>query len=969
MFGWGGKKKADGGNTPKPKQAAAPLSTGYDPSDFDDDIEAPELSESDLNDPALLAELQQLAGASKPKKAALPPPPPAPAKRKPAPARPAAENDGVDVEAVLAGVDFGSDDVEVQFDESDMRDPELLAALRAMGGADSASDAEDESPVSPGSDASRISDGDNSPVSDKPMPKAQPHVPKTPERKSSLHAPPPPQHHVGPVETQLSEEALASSQEEETLPLEYRLKSKDVTVLAKYVQLEKIKALNKKRAGDREGAVQSLRDSKALEQRLQQVTDAIERKEAPPSYQPPTTTVNEFSPPPQPIAVTKSNISISVTPQAVEPGTTAEAPPEVQLSVSSENVDLSNQLPTSTLTLEALTRRQLDYKRHALEAKKANDLGRAREFLTVAKLMQDPIDSLSIGVGLPDGYHLPPPPSEMPITQPAEEAKPAAASTPVKTPQKAGMKASATNQTPTKNNGTPGKDAPHTPLGVVVRETIDLGNISHPTSSASPTIKSGADLFQHIETALESQIATCTTVAAHYYKQTKKNEALTFHKMKKGLQTDLDTLRVLKATPNAQAPAFKYTILRYEIEQAIPEIAPDEMEMQIVRAWDLGSREVKSEDVESLVAFDLGWPVDEATSETAAEGKGETGTVKRNAAPEYAFSRKVKIARTRGFQRYLERKKATFEVFHYQRGFLLLGKRVSLGRIQVKMEPLLTKCEVHEIAELVDAANPRRTTGGKIEVRLRLRSPISKPDVVVKEERWLTIDFSGGAGTNVVTTPVSASSDASPLSITSPEGLSPASASPAKPKPARAPSPNHLTPAGPQAPSSAQPPKRQPSPQTQQQTQQPPRANTPSPQTPTPTAGTTEDTTDLELQFASPDTLVSNAVLEKELESVTHQILALQKQPSSPTTTSTLEDLQDKKLAYELRMNMLVLRVQGGLSMDGYVNEVKKAIGETTRMAQAFKRAGKVELARQALMRVKWMRAEVEEVEAALAEG
>lgn len=52
-----------------------------------------------------------------------------------------------------------------------------------------------------------------------------------------------------------------------------------------------------------------------------------------------------------------------------------------------------------------------------------------------------------------------------------------------------------------------------------------------------------------------------------------------------------------------------------------------------------------------------------------------------------------------------------------------------------------------------------------------------------------------------------------------------------------------------------------------------------------------------------------------------------------------------------------------------YVIKVKEAITSTKSAALTFKRAGRVEVAKQALMRVKIMTGEVEEVEQAIAEG
>jgi hypothetical protein len=42
--------------------------------------------------------------------------------------------------------------------------------------------------------------------------------------------------------------------------------------------------------------------------------------------------------------------------------------------------------------------------------------------------------------------------------------------------------------------------------------------------------------------------------------------------------------------------------------------------------------------------------------------------------------------------------------------------------------------------------NPRKKIGGKLEVRVKVRTPLAKPDIVVKKERWLRLEF-GNTGT------------------------------------------------------------------------------------------------------------------------------------------------------------------------------------------------------------------------------
>ncbi|KAJ3036005.1 Coiled-coil and C2 domain-containing protein 1B [Rhizophlyctis rosea] len=913
MWGFGGK------STPKKAEPNADKQRRRDPFDFN--FEDPVIDDDDVDDPALLAELhgltQAMGGASKPAakppaKAAPKPTKAAPPARQPAPQAPS--QDEFDVEALVGGLDFGKDeDVEVELTDADLKDPALLAMLKEVGGNVSDEEhehLEEESPtVSKQTSEQDLSAAFVSPVHNAPASAAAP--------KQSTVSPPPPdvtQDVTPPVE-------------DETVPLEYKLKAEDPSVLDKYVKLEKIRAVNKKRAGDKAGALESVRNLKALEARLQEVTEAIEQRKLPP---PPKKEVyNEVERPKEPAASTLRPASPVVTPQPL-----VQSAPVLDLDdVPSIQVEAAPDASPPQVTLEELQRRQLEYKQAAVQAKHANDLVKAREMLSVSKTMQEAIDALSSGQTLPDNYTIPFSPFDAPSPQPSPAPSSSGTSTPrVNTTKSTTQKQSASNTSQ--------------PLGVAQAESIDTS----PTTS--PQVASlSSDIFTLLETKLTNQISLCTTVSAHYFKSNAKEKAVTFHRLKKNLQSDLDILASLKATPNARPPAFVYQVVEYEVEQAHTELAVDELEVGIVRAYGLSSREVAGADIESYVNFDVGWP------EEGGEGKGDTPVVKKTVNPEYGFTKKIKIERTKGFQRYLERKKATFDVYHY-RGVLfgLAGKKVSLGRATVKIDALLNKCEVHEVVELVDPNNPRRSMGGKLEIHIKLRTPLLKRDVTKKQEKWVVLDLGGAAGGTST-------------------AAAAAAAAPTTPQPARAAAPKVATGA-----------KAAASPATAVTTPTQPSAKTPSPQQPKPAAqpqqaakpaGATQPTTspasataaaagaggaadadELEMRFLSPDYIISNQVLEHEHNQILAQIAAAQKERKS------VDDLMDRKTQYQIRMNLLVTLVQAGsLTMSDYIKKVKEAITSTKSAALTFKKAGKLELAKQAMTRIKLMTDEVEEVE------
>lgn len=63
-------------------------------------------------------------------------------------------------------------------------------------------------------------------------------------------------------------------------------------------------------------------------------------------------------------------------------------------------------------------------------------------------------------------------------------------------------------------------------------------------------------------------------------------------------------------------------------------------------------------------------------------------------------------------------------------------------------------------------------------------------------------------------------------------------------------------------------------------------------------------------------------------------------------------------------MNMLVTSIQlGTMDMPGYLRLVKDSITKTKGIALAFKKGNRLDLAKKALVRVKMMTSEVDEVE------
>ncbi|KAJ3261279.1 Coiled-coil and C2 domain-containing protein 1B [Chytriomyces hyalinus] len=594
----------------------------------------------------------------------------------------------------------------------------------------------------------------------------------------------------------------------------------------------------------------------------------------------------------------------------------------------------------SSITLIEVKRRQLEYKQAALAFKQRGDAPKARELLVVSKTMQDTIDFADANGIIPFEYRLPGPPPAPPapvaVAKPIP-AKPVAASapaTPAVKPSPAVASATVSASKPVTTTSTPVISATTTP--------------SLPANTK--------ELLTRLHTQLESQIALCTSIAGTYFKAGNKPAALEYHKRKKTYQNDIEVLSSVLASFDGSAAAasaiyFQYEEIRYEVEQTHADVSNEEMDVLVERAFDLTLKGVPEADLAAYVAFDIGWPVD------GGDGKGQSGTIGKTASPEFNYSKRIKIDRNRPFQRHLERKRAVFDVYHLAKGFggiSMFSKPVQIGRASVPLNTLLNKCEIHEVVDIMDVVNPRKSTGGKLEVKLRLRVPLAKRDITVKQERWVALSLGGPATVQTTTTDVNQTVSAPPAVAEIPQ----ASASPAVVMPVVPPAAGIVTPP---AAGVASPP-----------TGNTPRPATPSAAAPSATSGTTptptpatQDVDEVELEFLNPDNIASNMVLENEHGAILAQISAL-KVAKKPIP----DDLVDRKNGYEIRMNMLVTLVQlGTLTMPAYIANVKSSIAVTKKHALLFKTNNKIELAKQAMVRIKAMTEEVAEVEQAIANG
>ncbi|KAL0089345.1 hypothetical protein F4703DRAFT_1840631 [Phycomyces blakesleeanus] len=470
---------------------------------------------------------------------------------------------------------------------------------------------------------------------------------------------------------------------------------------------------------------------------------------------------------------------------------------------------------------------------------------------------------------------------------------------------------------------------------IVPEPNMDLGDGKIRT--LNPVTNSLVNMEQ-LEAQLNYQIDVCHNLASQHATPTTSSKLLcesnVFHQLEKALAADQVILSSATSTP-----PFHFEQVQYTYKNSLDHVPASQMEFKIGKATGLQTLGVASV-LEPFVTYDFGgWPPE--NSAQAALGKGETA-VQRGTEPDFEFSVQIPISRTnRAFLRYLQRKKLAIEVWHNKYSYGLFRRPVSLGKVLLPMERLLTKTSIAGNFDILDGG--RKKTGAQIHIEVNVKEPLAGSDIVKRSEQWLVIDgfrhptlqllasaglISGDASATVSSVTASATAampTTTPTSIaaaailTTPTPSSPLATPTATPTPAPAPAP-------------------------------------------APVSLPVNETADAALEEAieelnNPESLVSNMVLDFEIKKVD---AALAKQST--------EALLDRKQQLEIKMNMLIIQVQTGmLDMDTYLSAVQTRMDRDRQLAVLFKQHKRLDLAKEALMRKKLMQDELTEAREAMA--
>lgn len=233
------------------------------------------------------------------------------------------------------------------------------------------------------------------------------------------------------------------------------------------------------------------------------------------------------------------------------------------------------------------------------------------------------------------------------------------------------------------------------------------------------------DVLSRLEIQLTKQLKMCLSTRDHHKALGDVAGTNRFERLALSVTKDLDIIRIAKRK-GCGVPKFHYETKDFSIVKSFTDISNNELDLCIVRGINYKTDNPK--DIDTYVKFEFPFP-----QETPVSNK--TGTIKDTNCPEYNHSFVLPIQRdSRQCQRVFKRHGIKFEV--YSKGGFFRSDAL-IGTVNLKLQPLETHCEIHDSFDLMDG---RKNTGGKLEVRLRLRTPIVTQQVEKIEEKWLIID-------------------------------------------------------------------------------------------------------------------------------------------------------------------------------------------------------------------------------------
>uniref|UniRef100_A0A8C9Q7S8 Coiled-coil and C2 domain-containing protein 1B n=1 Tax=Spermophilus dauricus TaxID=99837 RepID=A0A8C9Q7S8_SPEDA len=232
------------------------------------------------------------------------------------------------------------------------------------------------------------------------------------------------------------------------------------------------------------------------------------------------------------------------------------------------------------------------------------------------------------------------------------------------------------------------------------------------------------EVYAQLQKILLEQYEKCLLFSKQFMHQGNVTETTRFEKLAQDRKKQLEILQLAQAQ-GLDPPSHHFEMKTFQtVRHSASGHSSDPLPSLLTG--------VTPDDLDAFVRFEFHYP----NSDQAQKSK--TSVVKNTNSPEFDQIFKLNINRNhRGFRRVIQSKGIKFEIFH-KGSFFRSDKLV--GTAHLKLERLENECEIREIVEVLDGRKP---TGGKLEVKVRLREPLNGQDVQMVTENWLVLEPRG----------------------------------------------------------------------------------------------------------------------------------------------------------------------------------------------------------------------------------
>ncbi|KAG5278015.1 hypothetical protein AALO_G00094230 [Alosa alosa] len=255
------------------------------------------------------------------------------------------------------------------------------------------------------------------------------------------------------------------------------------------------------------------------------------------------------------------------------------------------------------------------------------------------------------------------------------------------------------------------------PSAPVSEDDYSLGR-----SRSSPLSPHSSEQYSQLMGLLKQQHEKCLNYSQQFTHLGNVAETARFEKLAEESMSNIELLKKAHAK-GKPVPSYHMEERTFNTVKMYPNLTANEMLLLIVKGINLPAPSgVSPNDLDASVRFEFPFP-------------SSTSTIKNTNCPEFKEQFKLNINRThRGFKRVVQSKGIKFEIFH--KGGLFKGDK-SVGTAQLKLDSLENQCDLRQIIDVLDGRKP---TGGRLEVRVKIREPLGGSQLQPVTEKWIVLD-------------------------------------------------------------------------------------------------------------------------------------------------------------------------------------------------------------------------------------